>query len=509
LKLLGNRLQEAKHDATDLSGALSDLNGWFDRRQALRDYRDAIHDLSKGLKDGFGRKDVENLDAAGRSILQVAEGIKDPALKADFLAGARASLVDLAEHAGPKASTALQKVIDKMDSEGLTHPPAIPLRVDDKASPTLEALGIKLRRTAQPVTAPVRADTSQATAALSTVATMLRNLNGSSATTYVRTVRSDIPLPGRSADGGTVPKTGKPYADRHLYLLADGEEIISNRFGQADRFRADRAAGRIPGYADGGTVASTHTSRSVYNASDPLQVLVDHLGNVGAAANGAASGLKGLKSSLDKAEKALDREKSKLEELTSRRDSLVGSATSSLLHNPFGSVPTNPDGSPSVSALDFFNAQTMADAADAQAMLAALRTLVHNGLDPKGALFQQLAASGNIALAQQMAALTSEQLFAEQANFNSAQGAAGAVGQFAGTQAFGPLIGETRDAVKEFRDEVRHLRRELNQFSKKAGENVKDGAHSGAYSGTHAGTTDANEGRKRNLRQMARTGGGL
>lgn len=58
------------------------------------------------------------------------------------------------------------------------------------------------------------------------------------------------------ADGGSVPKDGGPYADRYLYRLAPGEEIISNRYGQADRFRADRAAGRIPGYANGGTVGS-------------------------------------------------------------------------------------------------------------------------------------------------------------------------------------------------------------------------------------------------------------
>jgi TP901 family phage tail tape measure protein len=40
-----------------------------------------------------------------------------------------------------------------------------------------------------------------------------------------------------SASGSTVPKTGRGYADRHHYLLADGEEVTSNRRGQADRYR--------------------------------------------------------------------------------------------------------------------------------------------------------------------------------------------------------------------------------------------------------------------------------
>lgn len=66
--------------------------------------------------------------------------------------------------------------------------------------------------------------------------------------------------PGGIADGGTVPHaaagwtvTGQrdPYGDKVLAYLAPGEEVITNRHGEADRFRADRAAGRIPAYADG------------------------------------------------------------------------------------------------------------------------------------------------------------------------------------------------------------------------------------------------------------------
>lgn len=63
------------------------------------------------------------------------------------------------------------------------------------------------------------------------------------------------PQIGGSADGGTVPKTGKPYADRHHYLLADGEEVISNRFGQADRHRDLLKAINAGRLADGGTTS--------------------------------------------------------------------------------------------------------------------------------------------------------------------------------------------------------------------------------------------------------------
>jgi hypothetical protein len=55
------------------------------------------------------------------------------------------------------------------------------------------------------------------------------------------------------ADGGTVPKTGLGYADRHPYLLADGEEVVSNRHGQADRHRGLLKAINANRLADGGT----------------------------------------------------------------------------------------------------------------------------------------------------------------------------------------------------------------------------------------------------------------
>lgn len=59
---------------------------------------------------------------------------------------------------------------------------------------------------------------------------------------------------GGHADGGMVAGPRFPYGDKVLSWLAPGEEVISNRYGQADQFRADRAAGRIPAYSSGGTV---------------------------------------------------------------------------------------------------------------------------------------------------------------------------------------------------------------------------------------------------------------
>lgn len=97
--------------------------------------------------------------------------------------------------------------------------------------------------------------------AMASLASLVRSLRGIKDETVMVNVirrgqRSGVnPLNpyDTSADGSTVPKTGRPYADRHPYLLADGEEVISNRFGQADRNRPLLKAINAGRLADGGT----------------------------------------------------------------------------------------------------------------------------------------------------------------------------------------------------------------------------------------------------------------
>lgn len=109
------------------------------------------------------------------------------------------------------------------------------------------------------------AGVSQAAAEARAYANQMAALNGRVATTYLRQVVQHVGTPtaiaggghpiyaGGSADGSTVPKTGRGYADRHLYALADGEEVVSNRHGQADRHRALLKAINANRLADGGT----------------------------------------------------------------------------------------------------------------------------------------------------------------------------------------------------------------------------------------------------------------
>lgn len=133
--------------------------------------------------------------------------------------------------------------------------------------------------TGHPWTSHIDASTSAAMAALAQARAQLNAFDGSHYTAIMElhTVRTGAGGQGGgysgAADGTSVPKTGLPYADRHLYLLADGEEVISNRYGQADQFRRDRAAGVIPRYAEGGEIG--RSSRPVRaGGSSTMQVLI-------------------------------------------------------------------------------------------------------------------------------------------------------------------------------------------------------------------------------------------
>lgn len=72
-----------------------------------------------------------------------------------------------------------------------------------------------------------------------------------------------------AADGTTVPDSGKGYADRFLYLLADNEEVVSNRRGQASKYRpvlkainADMPPSVVKGMlAGGGTAGDKENER--------------------------------------------------------------------------------------------------------------------------------------------------------------------------------------------------------------------------------------------------------
>ncbi len=182
--------------------------------------------------------------------------------KADFLKSARADMIDAAMKLG-KTRAEAAALADRL--LGLDKIRAVP-KIDADTRAALSGIGVvtgKLNevdgKRAEPSVGLSYGDVQ---AGVNAVSNLLASIDGDSATvtTYHRTVNTGGGKYFKNADGGTIPKTGLGYADRHLRLLADGEEVISNRYGQADRNRDLLKAINANRYADGGTVGGRRMS---------------------------------------------------------------------------------------------------------------------------------------------------------------------------------------------------------------------------------------------------------
>lgn len=125
---------------------------------------------------------------------------------------------------------------------------------------------------------------------------------------------------GGVANGGTISGQRQPYGDKVLAFVAPGEEVISNRFGQADRHRELLKQINSNRFADGGTVglANGGTARG----GDPFPGLPDSL--------------RALNRALRESEKALEREKAQRDAVTDKMRSLSSDVTGGLRSDVFG-----------------------------------------------------------------------------------------------------------------------------------------------------------------------------
>jgi hypothetical protein len=486
LRLLGNRLGEAKHQAADLSGALSNLNGWFDKREAVRNYRDSIDTLSKSLKNGFKQKDAENLDDIGRNILQVASTIKDKGLQQDFLAGARASLVKLADGAGPKAEAAIQRVITKLDSEGLTHPPAIPLKVDDKATPTLDDLGIKLRRYGDTkATAKADIDPGNSFSILDAIKARLGGLHDRtiSVTTISHSVRGGATPRGEYRSGGF---TGFGDPRRPAGVVHGREVVIPERYAMRDLDFLRRRYPDLPGFADGGLAGRTYTSRRGNGSDDAWHAMTGEVWHV-------VDGLKGLKAQLAATQKAYDKAKSARDQAVSNRDNLSSSIQQSLMGDSIfaasGSVWAS--GSTAANTPQGAIAALNARKDRANRFVAAVNTLKGKGVT--GAALQAILSEG-LEAAEAMAAADSATLSSFSTAENESSQALAAAGLAGGNAVFGDDVRTTQKHLDRLHHDLQEVKQAVHQAEKandrahdRSAMAVKDGVNGAASAGHRHG----------------------
>lgn len=256
-------------------------------------------------------------------------------------------------------------------------------------------------------------------------------------------------LDGTGADGATVPKTGRPYADRHLYLLADGERVTSNRYGQVDQSRraldlinSGQLNDRILGLADGGTAGRRRRGGRdaflVTPALEPLfnQLDFDHL----------SKSAKRLMKSFEASKAALDNELSARQALG---ESLASAVTDRLTSPLFGQSDAWSTGN----SYEDVMAKLAGDTAAGNGLLDDIASLRAKGLD-ETALAALLAEADNATI-DAWADLSAAQLQSFEDAFNTRTDVVARSSQAAVEAAFGagnaPLLARVDQLTAEIK----------------------------------------------------------
>lgn len=301
-----------------------------------------------------------------------------------------------------------------------------------------------------------------------------------------------------AADGTTVPKTGGAYADRHPYMLADGEEVVGNRFGQADKNRgALKAANRgaklavVGGLAKGGTAGD-----GAYGFTSGFGLAPDVPGNkdirsftIGQSAAvllELGKTIKSLRGSIKDAERAIrletkerdrlsevvDTNRAKVEELTGLYNNLSSSIQQGLQQDlwakaeksdPWRSDTGSGSGEPRDATFEEVMTRIQEDTANAAAFTAA-EGIVSQFLS--GSALESVIGSGDLGRAQMFANLTPEQLKSFQAAYGGRELALTTAGTTGAEARFGVELGAANEKLSESVEQLHQANRELAEANR-------------------------------------------
>lgn len=457
-------MKAAANAAKQYSDALAELNGWLDKREALRGYDDALKTLTKSLQNGFTRKDQENVDAFGRSIQRTYDTIQGRGRKAEFLQSTIASLKAMQSEAGPKAQAVLQQLINK-------------LKEIDRTAPEPK----------------FKADPSPVTKAVAAAQAALRRLDGDTATTYIRTVRIGAlgeqgAGPARADDGGIatgglVQGPGTGTSDSIPAWISNGEYVI--KAAAVDKYGPSLLHSiNAMRFANGGLVANTYSRTDIGTAAsldiNPFASSLHDLTQIAAQEYDSRAlqldrtdkqFAKILEDRAERARKEADADKSRLKAMIETQRAFEEQVSGLFKSDVFQKgetqwVATFPDGSVMElgTDVDSISGETGAYLAQAGATITQ-----QSGFDPLGGLqgdianieeamrlyqelrargfdgpaFRELAASADVATLQQMAAMTNAELQQTERLFEQRDQLAGNLGQQVG-QDFNPELKELR-----------------------------------------------------------------
>lgn len=317
----------------------------------------------------------------------------------------------------------------------------------------------------------IRANTSGALAGINNVRNALGELRDK--TIHITTLHSGTSVVEphaqiTKADGGTVPGARHPYGDKMLILAAPGEEVITNRHGEADQFRADRAAGRIPAYASGGTVGGGDGKKE-NPAIKALEKVLKH-----------------LEHASEKLAKALDKERAERDQTRQERHDLFDTVKTGLTSDIWAKRQSTLPPWLAASQMEL-PADPLAvlrgDAKNARRFLRLERNLRHRGL--KGAAFQEAAANGGLEGLELLAGYSGAELKEYRHLFAQRERATTRAGQFAGDTVYGKelaiqtrhiesLVHQNKAMSQELREVKNHIAGLRHHGPKETGQAVGD-----------------------------------
>lgn len=331
----------------------------------------------------------------------------------------------------------------------------------------------------------------QASGTIDNVRNKLAGVNGYVATAYVRTIQQTIRDSGRGqarAEGGQVRGPGTTTSDSIPAWLSDQEYVVraaavqhygvgffdaANAMRLADggspgetaaerkKRRAAEEARRkaahsrhlqMQGYANSFDLTAGMSISALNHELESFSLSVRKAGGHLAADFGRLSKrARSVDQAYMRSEDLLKKETKARDDLLQQRDAAVSSAQGAFTSDIFSS---------SLSAMDIILGR---DTSNAAKMNAALQTAVGNGLS--GGLAQGLAASGNVRLAQQFAALSPEQIKAQESLYAQRQLATSALGATT-SGLFAPQIAAANAQIKSLQATEKQLTVTLNRLEK-------------------------------------------
>lgn len=445
-------LDVATASADSFTAALQRANDALKGRSAARDYQAALDAATASLKENGknldintekGRKNQAALDDIAATAHALSAQIQDPVMRAKFLDNARAEFVKTAVAMGMpiRAARELARRVGLLNTvKGVPKVDLDPTQAYKKANAVLDYIN------GLTAVIPVHAKASNDLKGL------LTNGQKGFPNQTPQSAKPKKGTKGGSADGSTVPGPRFPYGDKVLMPVAPGEEIISNRHGQADRNRSLLKFINAGGMADGGTVGGL--SGFISNTL--------HLD----LPNTIREWNKALKAST----RVIDKEKQKRDDLISKRDDLIASLTQAFRTDLFAR-PDSGSSSVWLSTADRNRAGVgdvfstlRGDIRNATAFSAALSTLRKKGVD--GGAYAAVAGSGNLQEAQALAALNRKQLETYETLFRRRERVTSSLGEQAGQAAYGNQIRQQTHHLAQLRAEMRQLNQHVKKLEK-------------------------------------------